>query len=90
MVETRQEDGQGCKDLEAEWRNFNSSADRAVPADSTDSGSRGSAWPRLTESRSKTREGGELDEIMIDVYVLGKERKVHLIINIKITFMKYI
>ena len=37
MVDTRQEDGQGCKDLEAEWRNFNSSADRAVPGAKLDS-----------------------------------------------------
>ena len=24
-------DGQGCKDIEAEWKNFNSSGDKAVP-----------------------------------------------------------
>merc|ERR1719250_384097 len=31
MVGSRQEEGQGCQDVEAEWRNFNSSADKAVP-----------------------------------------------------------
>ena len=24
-------DGQGCKDIEAEWKNFNTSGDKAVP-----------------------------------------------------------
>ena len=31
MVGSRQDEGQGCQDIEAEWKNFNSSADKAVP-----------------------------------------------------------
>ena len=31
MVGSRQKEGQGCQNVEAEWRNFNSSADKAVP-----------------------------------------------------------
>ena len=30
-VDSRQEDGQGCRELETEWKNFNTSADQAVP-----------------------------------------------------------
>ena len=30
-MDSRQEDGQGCRELETEWKNFNTSADQAVP-----------------------------------------------------------